>query len=260
MVIRIPKLFVGLKPLPLRFSGDWILPFKGRNRSLALDQNFLWRNDNVYIMDNHRAALWCWMQHLSFEKRYGLFHIDAHYDAAEVSRLSLENSPMLNAISLEDYLSYTTPSSSPPVPLYRWNNYLYIFQNKYPQCIGNYFIATHEIDKPPPDPFKWEEINIAVLYKFYREALFTKKYECDGWILNIDLDYFFASQPGNKKCILQSDEYIHEIFSATAEALFDGRVACLTIALSPECCGSWNSSEKLCSRFLDILGFDFSLP
>ena len=46
---------------------EWLVPFKGRNRSLSFDQNFLWRKDNIFIMDNHRAALWCWLQHMSPE-------------------------------------------------------------------------------------------------------------------------------------------------------------------------------------------------
>ena len=43
---------------------EWLVPFKGRNTSGIYEQNFLWRDGAVYVMDNHRAALWCWIQHL----------------------------------------------------------------------------------------------------------------------------------------------------------------------------------------------------
>ena len=26
---------------------------------------FLWKTNNVYVMDNHLAAAWCWMQGIS---------------------------------------------------------------------------------------------------------------------------------------------------------------------------------------------------
>jgi len=31
-------------------------------------------------MDNHRAAMWCWFQHISTDRKYNLFHIDKHTD------------------------------------------------------------------------------------------------------------------------------------------------------------------------------------
>lgn len=45
-------------------SGEWLVPFKGRCYSGHYEQNFLWRHGNVYVMDNHRTALWCWLQHV----------------------------------------------------------------------------------------------------------------------------------------------------------------------------------------------------
>lgn len=34
-------------------------------------------------MDNHLAAAWCWVQKIDQSKRYGLFHINRHYDLGE---------------------------------------------------------------------------------------------------------------------------------------------------------------------------------
>ena len=40
----------------------------------------LWQNGNVYVMDNHRDAAWCWLQQCKTEELYNFMHIDQHYD------------------------------------------------------------------------------------------------------------------------------------------------------------------------------------
>ncbi|WP_197422399.1 hypothetical protein, partial [Blastomonas sp. CCH5-E3] len=40
----------------------WIVPFKGRNNTGVYNQNFVWNDGHLYVMDNHRAAAWCWAQ------------------------------------------------------------------------------------------------------------------------------------------------------------------------------------------------------
>ena len=42
--------------------------------------NFLFQQDKFYIMDNHLAAGWCWLNELDKTKSYNLFHIDQHWD------------------------------------------------------------------------------------------------------------------------------------------------------------------------------------
>lgn len=41
---------------------------------------FLWKTNNVYVMDNHLAAAWCWMQECDADTRYNFMHIDKHND------------------------------------------------------------------------------------------------------------------------------------------------------------------------------------
>ena len=43
---------------------------------------FLWKSDNapIYIMDNHLAAAWCWMQECITDEKYNFMHIDQHSD------------------------------------------------------------------------------------------------------------------------------------------------------------------------------------
>ncbi len=37
-----------------------IIKFKGKNSSWFKDLNLLCKENNIYVMDNHNAALWCW--------------------------------------------------------------------------------------------------------------------------------------------------------------------------------------------------------
>jgi hypothetical protein len=52
--------------------GKWLVPFRGRNASKVYNQNFLWRYESVYVMDNHRAAMWCWLRHINPEHGKGV--------------------------------------------------------------------------------------------------------------------------------------------------------------------------------------------
>ncbi len=111
--------------------GRWIQTFKGRNHSWAIDVNFLWNTENIYIMDNHRAALWCWLQHIKPNSKFGLFHIDAHYDAAAtIIDDEIKNLPDLTRIEFNDYLGISFKNKTgKKCPLIRWDNYLYLYHN-----------------------------------------------------------------------------------------------------------------------------------
>ncbi len=57
-----------------------IINFKGQNSSWVKDLNLLGKENNIYVMDNHVAALWCWLQEIEIKTKYNILHIDAHYD------------------------------------------------------------------------------------------------------------------------------------------------------------------------------------
>lgn len=237
---------------------NWIYPFKGRNQSLAVGQNFLWNESNIYIMDNHRAALWCWMQHVKSGQNYGLFHIDAHYDAATISPSVISSASNIGSLSFDQFLNLsTTNSSGVSTPIVRWDNYLYLFQETHHSQIAEFFLATHALGTPPPKKPHWEEVHMSHLLNELDDYLNLDGH--DGWILNIDLDYFFSHQ-SNRYFKLQSDHYISEIFRIVGQAVKSKRIACLTICLSPECCGGWSSAETICYQLCDEIGISFRLP
>jgi hypothetical protein len=235
----------------------WLAPFRGRNLSETFNLNFLWNKDNVYIMDNHRAALWCWFQKISKDQRIDFFHIDKHYDALN-GRVNewIEACPDLWSLNLENYLSKKDPCHD--VPLFRYDNYVSIFLDKYGRLINKCIFSTHkEGDKPDFNPASFPDIwNTSSNLNFWIEGSKNK------WIVNIDLDYFFYESGTGNNLRLLSDDYIKEMFIAIKKQLENNKIACLTICLSPEFCGNdnWEASEKLCRDVTNILDIDFELP
>lgn len=58
----------------------WIFKKEKIGISGCYEMNFLYNSGKFYIMDNHLAAAWCWIQKIQSNQNYGLFHIDKHYD------------------------------------------------------------------------------------------------------------------------------------------------------------------------------------
>ena len=235
---------------------EWIVPFKGRDHSGAVTQNFLWRKNNVYIMDNHRAALWCWFRHLHPNETINYLHVDRHYDTLQSSINDwVSVCPDLRSIGIEQYLSFTNNRGT---PLFTWDNYGSIFLAKYGDLVRRCIFATnHEGDRPN---FKcFEQVRIWHLPFLLSCRVGESKYR---WIVNLDLDYFFYRDPETQKySVLMSDGYFREIFTNIRRHLEDEKISCFTMCLSPdsEYCGSWEAAEELCRNAVKILGIDFKL-
>ena len=78
-------------------------------------------------MDNHRAALWCWLQELDLKQPHSLIHIDRHPDALQ-SRLDewLRHLPDWSA-GIDAYLAKTYETDGFDCPVIRWDKYLSIY-------------------------------------------------------------------------------------------------------------------------------------
>jgi hypothetical protein len=207
-------------------------------------------------MDNHKAALWCWFQHLDKLEKVNIFHIDRHTDTL-YSRIEewKQHFPDMWNVSLEEYLNKKYHASDNDYPVIRFDNYLSLFLECYPKIIENAFFATHE----PKDEPRFNS-----LYKVDFDAL---PFNLDYWlkecglrsIVNIDLDYFFFKH-NEAYHILPSDEYLKLVFSIINKHLLSKKILVLTISLSPEYCGGWDNSVALCSRICKLIRIDFTLP
>jgi hypothetical protein len=240
--------------------GEWLVPFKGRNASGVYNQNFLWPAGTVYVMDNHRAAMWCWLQHVDPGQPHSLFHMDRHYDCMP-SPEWLENCPEnIQKLSIDEYLNFDYAPNDfnhgERAQLFTWDNYLSIYLARYGNSINPLVMYTHDDDGAPSE------------VSFTRGDIWSAPGEirCLGashgpWIFNLDLDYFFwhdAEQLG----LMVSDAYLEACFEKVREKIEDRTIAATTIALSPEhgLTGGWQPAERLAKRVLQILGVEFTLP
>lgn len=235
---------------------EWIIPFKGRNKSGAYNVNFLWHTGSTYIMDNHRAALWCWLQHISGSKKYNLIHIDRHYDTlySQIEAWKAALPKDLQSLSINDYLKldYNIPDTNLWSRVIRWDNYLSLFLELYPKNIDEVLFVTHMEGNNPP---RWQNMTPVYLWNLLKwDYLYQGE-----WIANIDIDYFFCDGKENKVLAI-SLKFIEDLFRVIAGKINDGTISVLTISLSPELCGGWKPAEEICSKISEILNLPFSLP
>jgi len=222
------------------------IPLTTRGASADSRDNFLASVDNIFVMDNHRLALWCWFQKIQKAERYNLFHIDAHPDLSESGLKEFNHD--LWTISLDDYRSAHQKEVNSP--LFRWDNYIEIFLQKYPENVGHTISATHHLGSTKDLKEVVKPIDLVRrLDDLFSERIYLNDLP---WIVNLDIDYLFSSRP--QKLPLFSEEYVEAVALSIKRGLDNGMIKVLTIALSPECCGGWEKAEVMLKRFQQTLG------
>lgn len=185
----------------------------------SVDTFFLWKHDseNIYLMDNHRCALWCWedsARQNTFSNHF-LIHIDQHDDL----NIPATNAPTnVSSFTISSYLN----SKVSGVHDYRWDNYILQYKVihpnlKYKMYTGakfrNYSGLSADLHSLPP-------LNLA----------------SDFLAINLDLDLFFTAN--TKK--IKTNGY-NNMFAICYDCLKLYQKyrnnAVFTIALSPTCCG-----------------------
>lgn len=235
---------------------NWIVPFKGRNHSGAFNQNFLFQSSNIYVMDNHRAALWCWLDfYKNSIKDISVFHLDRHSDALRSnlgSWVSQASTPThVGTMDIQSYLD-ATDSGCPPSKLFRWDNYLSIFLDIYQSDIACCNYSVYE-----GDSINHSRVTERKPWDIPENLSFwTSK---GKWIINIDLDYFFHEVNGSFEQ-MYSAEYLRDVFNEVAIIAKRESEVVVTICFSPECCGGWSDSEKIWSVAESCLNTGLILP
>ena len=225
---------------------NWIYKNHELKSSGCYNMNFLFNDDKFYIMDNHLAAAWCWLQKIDTNQRYGLFHIDRHYDLINnlTDDFIAENR---NGLINNDFSFYLSLKDNQNNQVIRYDNYIDMFNRLYPGLLLQIYYATHEDGTDQKgtslehintyEPKLWElDTNINYwLTECHKKVI-------DRWIVNIDLDFFFTG--GDGECFqFITRKYIKNICKEIKKSL--SQIDVVTIAVSPEFCNGWGNAFNI---------------
>jgi hypothetical protein len=220
----------------------WIKkPPKILGKSLNDNVNFLYKKENIYIMDNHLAAGWAWLDSVNPSLSHNLIHIDRHFDLLDFVETMkseiIEKGVDLKELSFSEYEQLVQPGSAGiPWPMFRWDNYILNLKVVYPNIYHNTIFATHQ-DGNKDYEFINKEVEILELLSELEHWVKTEHEY--GWMVNLDIDYFFYDIKGQNTQLFTDDVIIQ--LATSLKKILD-KINVLTISLSPECCGGWENS------------------
>lgn len=225
--------------------------------SFCYDDVMLWQSGKAYVMDNHRDAAWCWLQHCKIGECYNFMHIDQHYDL-----LDCYNSEALAAIDNNPKMSYDEfakmmRDNTGEYKLFRWDNYIRIMYELRPQWFNTNLFVTQEYGDAKGEGWGHEKMEIqetSPLYLLFaisqnmieKWSGYLKTEDKDlKWIVSLDLDVFFCHEYDHVQIF--SDRYIREVAKLLQKAM--NNIQVLTIAISPDCLEGKRLKERWKSGF-----------
>lgn len=238
--------------------------------SYAFNGEMLWQNGNIYVMDNHRCATWCWLQQCKYDDRYNFMHIDRHYDMSkyyyEEDLIPLLENPHMD---YEEYSNLIRQDGE--YKSLSWDNYILFAYDLRPDWFLTNVFLTHKegdvcvgwrgnvmrfIEKEPSDI-------INQIRRYLMEITNDTEGVLDGtselkWIVNIDLDIIFNTSEEGKLFEFYDEDTIRDIAKLIQNAM--DKIQVLTIAISPEFIAGVDMREKWNNGFkkLKILAEEIS--
>lgn len=209
----------------------------------ATGVNFLWKDDHrpIYVMDNHRCALWCWLQEVSTVETYSLIHLDFHWDAAAGNADCLEV-----LTSFDDYLARTTGDVRFEAVMY--DNYIQPMPVLRPNA-RDLFMLVHENEKHG----QWDGDGFSgdvCMHKCLDGLYYLNKFQPSGKVIvNLDLDYFFVGSRA-----IFTEDWVTSVVGGLWQRHPD---AIWTVAWSPEFCGGWEAVGSLSDLIFSAIGVPF---
>ncbi len=183
-----------------------------------VDTLFVWRDDidDIYLMDNHRCALWCWEQavHKTNASNFYLIHVDQHDDMAIPS----PNAPLkVSSMSITDYLNSNVSGFFD----FQWDNYIRQYSKIHPNLKQKMYFG--------PNFKNFSKLSIDL-------NSITLNTQTDFIAINLDMDLFFTK---NKRRLKANS--LNHMYGVCYDCLKLYKKyrnnAVFTIALSPTCCG-----------------------
>jgi len=224
------------------------------HESNSIGVNFLYRQDKIYVMDNHLCASWCWLQHTDLSKKYNFVHIDYHYDlSGDPDRIESEvtkKNVQLHQLSFDEYrnLKFKVESLNIEAKLFRWDNFILNINDAYPSLFATTTFVTKRGGSK--EDFVQDEEELEHFISEFEHWLGNIQ---GGWIIDLDVDFFFSKTRG-RYYQLYSDEVIRILGLLLKKNM--NKIDVLTIALSPECCGGWDNAFRVFAVLKEALELD----
>jgi hypothetical protein len=244
-----------------KMKAEWLLSASTLGRSHVANDNFLWRSDRLYVMDNHRLAPWCWWQHMEGREPWNLLHIDRHFDATwMLSNPWAAHLTESHRASLDAYRNARFPIEGDVqalAPLFRWDTVVSVFLCSDPGRIGRLLFAGCAEGSMPA--VRSEAITLEQALA-QLEAI-QRSSSDDQWIVDLDLDVFVSRQVQTTAGRTVRSDVLWQMGSVLGGGLAGPSTRhIVTVALSPETCGGWESASDLLSVLCETWGERPMLP
>jgi len=201
------------------------------------------------------------MKELNDQKNVCLLHIDEHYDSRNMDENSYGVYCKNVDLNIDEYLNLRMVSNkgkNTDVSLIVWDNFIGFFVHCLQERLKKLYFLTHGIgDKLNNFDNVAEDLNIVNINRIADLGDEKSKF-----IIDIDLDFFFyLDDTGSDKerKLLFSEDYIQKIINKINKLKGSNRLLCITIALSPECCGNWDNSLRLFEMFNKNFNLEFPI-
>lgn len=209
--------------------------------------HFLWKDETrpIYIMDEHQAALFCWLCELVPADEYTLFHIDHHWDATDIADDEIKALTSIDLTNIDNILELRIPTGQ---RLLNYTNYMYALSRLRPNLIKGYFAADQ-------DRYASQLLQDPRVTTFHPEELINNLdsmlVSSNGKILiNIDFDFLFHGI--GKRAY--PDVLLIKLLE-TIKPILDSNII-LTAAWTPFLCGGCKAAADICKILCDILSIE----
>jgi hypothetical protein len=234
--------------------GEWLIPWRERGRSGPVRDNFLWKHGRLYIMDNHRLALWCWWQHLNEDRQWNYTHIDRHFDSLwqTIQPWHQHTLPAhrTELAAFREAKFQPEGNETWTFELYRWDIITSALWALDADRLREVYFATDGEGDYPLIP-RAQHLSPWKVPGHLAYLILEDRVMAPANIIDIDIDYFTRSDFGGELFgRVFSDEYVRDIGTSLANALSADRDDVVTIALSPSTTGSWPLAERVLAALL----------
>lgn len=226
----------------------WIRSPAELGTSHAQTLNFLWHDPKrrLYVMDNHLAALWCWLRDLGVHEEYTLIHVDAHWDGCIMPPGDTKNLSGLDPTDLDAFTALRSQGGDTTAVM--WDNYIsgLLALRSHPSEVimtAHQHLADLHI--------KHKAIKVESPDSFFRFLNLRLEQSTGMILLNIDLDYLFLDISGSLVRSFSTD-FLAALVSGIRTVSAPNLI--ITVSWSPETCGGWAEAATACKEFCEALG------